>query len=138
LLQELKNYPGTVELVRGLPKSTESITIADNVNVYNHAPATLLNKLICESEYVISRSGYTTVMDLLKLQKKSILVPTPGQAEQEYLAEYLHQKQFAYTVTQQQFSLQAALQAAREFPYHEYTASMEDYKSVIEKLLTSP
>jgi UDP-N-acetylglucosamine:LPS N-acetylglucosamine transferase len=76
-------------------------------------------------------------MDLLKLQKKSIFVPTPGQAEQEYLAEYLHNKQLAYTVSQQQFSLQTALRAAHQFAYSMQAFSMEDYKLVIREFFTT-
>jgi len=135
LLHELNGYTGKAVLVRGLPESKDVIKIGNNITVYNYAPVNLLNKLICSAAYIISRSGYTTVMDVLKLQKKSIFVPTPGQAEQEYLAEYLHSKQLAYTVSQQQFSLEAALKAAHQFPYSEQVFSMEDYKLVIRELL---
>lgn len=45
-----------------------------------------LEKLINESDVIISRAGYTTIMELLTLEKKAILIPTPGQFEQEYLA----------------------------------------------------
>ena len=47
-------------------------------------------KLLQESKVVISRSGYSTLMDLIETGNKSILIPTPGQAEQLYLAK-LHQ-----------------------------------------------
>ncbi len=87
-------------LIRGLPLENSDVIEEKNCTIYNHAPASLLNQLICNAELVISRSGYTTVMDLMKLGKKSILVPTPGQAEQEYLAIHLQQQQLAYTVTQ--------------------------------------
>lgn len=136
LLKELKGYTGKAVLVRGLPESKDEIRIGDNVTVYNYAPVNQLNKLICSTDYIISRSGYTTVMDLLKLQKKSIFVPTPGQAEQEYLAEYLHDKQFAYAVTQQEFSLHAALQAAHSFSYRQQAFLMEDYKLIIRQYVT--
>lgn len=134
LLNELKGYTGKAVLVRGLPKSTDDIKIGDNIIVYNYATVNQLNKLICNSEYIISRSGYTTIMDLLKLQKKSILVPTPGQAEQEYLAEFLHRQQFAYTIRQSRFSLQTVLQSAHEFSYQLPVFSMENYKPVIKDL----
>jgi uncharacterized protein (TIGR00661 family) len=137
LLRQLKGYTGKAVLVRGLPESMDDIKTEDNVTVYNYAPVNLLNKLICSAEYIISRSGYTTVMDLLKLQKKSIFVPTPGQAEQEYLAEYLYNKQLAYTVSQQQFSLQTALRAAHQFAYSMQAFSMEDYKLVIREFFTT-
>jgi len=51
-----------------------------------------LNLAINESKRVISRTGYTTVMDLIALNKKGILIPTPGQPEQEYLGDQLRQK----------------------------------------------
>ncbi len=45
-----------------------------------------LEQTFNESELVLCRSGYTTVMDLAKLGKKAFFIPTPGQFEQEYLA----------------------------------------------------
>ncbi len=51
-----------------------------------------LNKLILSTEWVICRSGYTSIMDLMKLDKKAILIPTPGQPEQLYLGDYLSHK----------------------------------------------
>ncbi len=53
-----------------------------------------LEKAINESEIVISRSGYTTIMDLAVLEKKAFFIPTPGQYEQEYLAKRL--KEFGH------------------------------------------
>lgn len=47
---------------------------------------------INSSEMVLCRSGYTTIMDLAKLEKKAFFIPTPGQYEQEYLAERLDDK----------------------------------------------
>lgn len=49
-----------------------------------------LEKLIDQSEMVISKAGYTTIMELVHLQKPGILIPTPGQFEQEYLATNIH------------------------------------------------
>jgi predicted glycosyltransferase len=37
---------------------------------------------------IICRAGYTSIMDLIALNKNAILIPTPGQTEQEYLAYY--------------------------------------------------
>ena len=136
LLQSLKYQPGKIVLVRGLPGETSNpIPATDNLTIYNHAPASLLNKLICNSEFVISRSGYTTVMDLLKLGKKSILVPTPGQAEQEYVAAHLYQNRLAYTVSQGHFSLSKALANARSFAYQLPEFPMEEYREVIRGMI---
>jgi len=56
-------------------------------------------------------------MDLAKLEKKSILIPTPGQTEQEYLAESLFQKKAAFKVEQKKFLLNPILEEAAKFNY---------------------
>lgn len=132
LLQQVKAYTGRVTLVRGLPLSAALPAAPENCTLLNHAPAALLHTLICPATLVISRCGYTTVMDLLKLQKKTILVPTPGQAEQEYLAHYLQQRLWAYTAPQKGFVLGKALAEANAFPYQiTNAASKDDYKPVL-------
>lgn len=50
-----------------------------------------LNQLLNRTKWVISSSGYSSVMDLIQINKKAILIPTPGQVEQEYLAQW-HRK----------------------------------------------
>ena len=52
-----------------------------------------LNEMISGAEFVICRSGYSSIMDLIKVNKPALLVPTPGQPEQEYLGHYLSDKQ---------------------------------------------
>ena len=85
--------------------------------VYDHLPAKALAPLIREAEVVLSRSGYSTVMDLATLGKRAVLIPTPGQTEQEYLGAYLAGKQWAVCVKQSEFSLTEAVRMARNFPY---------------------
>jgi uncharacterized protein (TIGR00661 family) len=135
LLKELEHQPGKIVLVSALPAAGNQVQEKNNLTIYNHAPAALLNELLCNAEMVISRSGYTTVMDLLKLGKKSILVPTPGQAEQEYLAVHLYEEQLAFTVSQNHFSLSKALSAANAFPFQQAAFNMENYKGVIRNLI---
>ena len=50
------------------------------------------DEILLEAQHVISRSGYSTLMDIAELKCKSRLIPTPGQAEQVYLAS-LHENQ---------------------------------------------
>jgi hypothetical protein len=56
-------------------------------------------------------------MDIVTLHKKSILIPTPGQTEQEYLASYLMGKKICVTVNQKKFSLKHDLDVARNSEY---------------------
>ena len=103
--------------MRGLPGEASIIPSTNMIKFYNHLRAGELNKEMMKAEYIISRSGYSTIMDVTKLQKKSILIPTPGQTEQEYLANHLLQKQIAFCVSQKEFSLTSALQKAKQFSY---------------------
>jgi UDP-N-acetylglucosamine transferase subunit ALG13 len=118
LLEELKAYTKQVVLVRGLPETGDVLEVNENVTVYNHLPAEELEVRIREASLVIARCGYSTVMDLAVLKKKSILIPTPGQTEQEYLAKYLMERNFAFCVEQKKFRLKHALDLARNFVYN--------------------
>ncbi len=120
LLQQLKFWQGDIIMVRGMPAEKNDLAVSSNIKAYNHLESSALNKLICQSEFIICRSGYSSVMDIIKLGKKSILIPTPGQSEQEYLADYLYQKRLAVRVQQKEFVLQKALEIAKKFPYMTY------------------
>jgi predicted glycosyltransferase len=64
-------------------------TEADNIDFFCLPAKQKLSELICQSKKIVCRSGYSTLMDLHLLEKKQLLlIPTPGQPEQEYLAEY--------------------------------------------------
>ncbi|GHT57084.1 hypothetical protein FACS18945_0480 [Bacteroidia bacterium] len=60
-----------------------------NANIVSHLSSEEMEFYLRNTPTVICRSGYSSVMDLLTLGCTAILVPTPGQTEQEYLAEYL-------------------------------------------------
>jgi predicted glycosyltransferase len=117
IIDEISHYNGTATVVRGLPASLSIVPSTGMIRFYNHLSAKELNEEMEKADWVIGRCGYSTVMDLVKLQKKSILVPTPGQTEQEYLAKYLEQKRIAMYVDQSNFSIGAILSNANSFDY---------------------
>ena len=83
--------------------------------------------LMNRSRVVLSRSGYSTVMDLFFLGKRAFLVPTPGQPEQEYIADLLDRRGWAHTQDQEGLRLREGYETAlrtRGFPSHGW--SMED------------
>ncbi|HEY0676636.1 MAG TPA: glycosyltransferase [Chitinophagaceae bacterium] len=140
MLKELKSHNSKAALVRGLPDGGESLQREElevnsgnaKLSVYDHLPAAELGSLIKKSKMVISRSGYTTVMDLVRMKKKSIMIPTPGQSEQEYLGKYLMQQRICVCISQHKFSLTAALQKAESFNYADMNAfDMDQYRSII-------
>jgi uncharacterized protein (TIGR00661 family) len=117
LMQQVKNTMLQILIVRGLPGEKINIeSPSDSVQILSHLPAKELNQVIQDSEIVVARAGYSTIMDLLVLEKKAVLIPTPGQKEQEYLAEYLFEKKWFYCCAQENFKLNEALKLAIEPP----------------------
>lgn len=117
LIQQAKSLPHHFILVRGLPENKEAPTTINHLISYPHLPAESLHTLIQEAELVIARCGYSTVMDLFCMGKKAILIPTPAQTEQEYLATYLSaQHPFFVTAKQEEISLPYLIAAASNLP----------------------
>lgn len=137
MLNELKTFNGKAMLVRGLPGNTKNLSAKSDLVIKNHLPAKELEKAFNESEYIISRSGYTTVMDICKLQKKSILIPTPGQTEQQYLAHHLQKQGWCLSVSQKNFTLSESLQKAQNFKYRLPDLNMEKYKEILTDFINS-
>lgn len=116
LLQQLAHHPCKALLVRGLPGHDQALPpLPDHVQAVNHLSAAALAQVLQQGDWVICRSGYTTVMDLVQLGQKAILVPTPGQTEQEYLGSYLQQQGLFYSVPQQLFNLLTDLKKAKSY-----------------------
>ena len=135
LLEQIRNMPGRTAIVRGLPGAADSPPPSGDALVVNHVPSHQLNEMVLASRFVISRSGYTTIMDLLGLNKKMILIPTPGQPEQEYLANYLASKDLAVTMTQSKFCLRAAEETAAKLRFQFMDEHMNEYKTVVRQFV---
>ena len=87
-------------ILEGKPgKVCESFSL-NNIVYYSHPEVNKTIKLLKESETIIARSGYTTIMELISIGRSALLIPTPGQTEQEYLAKYLSDKGWFSSVAQ--------------------------------------
>ena len=114
-------------LVRGLPGQVKNkLSFPPFLEVYDHLNAVELENKIAEAAFVISRCGYSTVMDLAIMQKKSILIPTPGQTEQEYLAGHLMDNNYALCISQEKFRLKPSIDLAKNFLYKPMPSSNAD------------
>jgi uncharacterized protein (TIGR00661 family) len=76
-----------IAMVRGCPAAKTSIVHKD-WKIYPHLPSDQLSEHVKNADLIVCRSGYSTIMDLFKLGKRALLIPTPGQTEQVYLADY--------------------------------------------------
>lgn len=118
LISQLKETREEIVLVRGLPGEMAKPQLPANISVFNHLPTPVMQEKILESEYLVSRSGYSTLMDAFTLQKKCIFIPTPGQTEQEYLGKMLTENKMALVYAQHRFQLATSLTEASHFNFH--------------------
>ncbi|MGM5469392.1 glycosyltransferase [Flavobacteriaceae bacterium LMO-SS05] len=106
LLKEFESFKGYVLFVKGTVENEQKRIEKGHMVIYNFMTSELLEKSLNESELIVSRSGYTSIMDLAKLNKKAYFIPTPGQYEQEYLANRLTEQGMVPSCHQDDFTLE--------------------------------
>ena len=92
LLAKLQTYPHeNIILIQGKVEAEQKVSKVSKVTVYNYMNTEELQEYILKADKIICRSGYSSIMDIHALGKlqNATLIPTPGQTEQEYLAEYI-------------------------------------------------
>jgi UDP-N-acetylglucosamine transferase subunit ALG13 len=136
MISEIAHYNGDATILRGLPGNHTLIPSSNMIKFYNHLSTNELRSQMLEAEYVISRSGYSTIMDAIQMNKKCIFIPTPGQTEQVYLARELTKKSIAVSMEQEKFSLNESLMLATSFPYELPLINNEELEPVIERFLS--
>ncbi len=138
IFKQLKFDERKILIIRGLPSKRE-IVDAPNIftEVVNHLPSIELSCAFQQADTIVCRSGYTTIMDLVKIEKNALLIPTPGQTEQEYLAKYLMEKQFFFSTEQEGFSLAKSFPAVSVFPFSKPQHDMEGFKKFLSEFVKS-
>ena len=106
LFSELKHSSKKILLVKGIIDRKQKTTTSKNITCYNYMTSNELEHAINESNIIIARSGYTTIMDLAKMNKKAFFIPTPGQYEQLYLAERLQKNDYVPYCKQDNFCIE--------------------------------
>jgi uncharacterized protein (TIGR00661 family) len=123
-------------VVRGKPEHKTRIKFAENIIMINSLQTEELSKAISISHIIVSRPGYSTLMDLSCAGARAIFVPIPRQTEQEYFAEELKRKKICYSETQDEFSLQRSLEKAKEYSgFVQHTVEQTVLRQRIEHLL---
>jgi predicted glycosyltransferase len=104
LTEALKTANKQAVILEGKPGREDLSSDTNPVESYSHADAAEIRSMILSASSIITRSGYTTIMELVSLGRSALLVPTPGQTEQEYLAEYMKQKGWFTNLSQKNLS----------------------------------
>lgn len=117
LWQQVQYYEGAIAFVEGTEDVPLRSSIPAHISYYTRVTKDALQPLLTNAHTVICRSGYSTLMDISCFGKKAIIIPTPGQTEQEYLARYLQQEHVYLSIPQQGFDLYRAMQQAETFSF---------------------
>ena len=129
LFKELADYNGNILFVKGKIEGEQRIETKQQFTIYNFMTSADLQTALNSCDLVISRSGYTTVMDLAKLGKKAFFIPTPGQFEQEYIAQNLNEQGIIPSCNQKEFSLKQ-LDRVKDFTGFDALDCNTDFESL--------
>ncbi|TKT92978.1 UDP-N-acetylglucosamine--N-acetylmuramyl-(pentapeptide) pyrophosphoryl-undecaprenol N-acetylglucosamine transferase [Dyadobacter frigoris] len=103
-------------VVGGNPGESVPDVLPLGIDYYTHLNAFQLQELMHSADLVICRSGYSTLMDLVVMEKKALLIPTPGQSEQEYLAANLSKQGLFFSTKQASLDLESDISEALKRP----------------------
>ena len=136
LLSQLSNIQHEkIIFVRGLPEATLKIKEKEHVEFINYMALNSLSKIMSDASLVICRSGYSTIMDLIKLHKKALLIPTPGQSEQLYLAQHLQEMNRFIARSQETVSLAKDIKTCRDSSATMMKVNFSEYKNALGEIL---
>lgn len=116
ILEQVGDLRERVVVSLGKPEEAGLCWTRGRATVYAYVNRQQQQALMNRAHLVVSRSGYTTMMELAELGRQALLIPTPGQLEQEYLADlHLRQGNF-YSVTQKALDLPRDIAIASRYP----------------------
>ncbi|MFT4307760.1 MAG: glycosyltransferase family protein [Candidatus Woesearchaeota archaeon] len=93
-----------------------SVRMIGGVSVHGSLGREEQERMLNRAQLVLTRSGYSTIMDLAQAGTRGLLIPTKGQPEQEYLARYHASKGNYYSTRLEDLDLKRQLPIARSFP----------------------
>ena len=133
-----KKLEGKKVFLLGNPGGGEKEELAGNITVYPYISGEDRITFMNRAKMIIGRAGYTTLMDLAELEKKALIVPTPGMSEQEYLARYHKSKGTLYSVEQDEINLARDVEVARSFsgikPLHKTAVSVKNFLRIVDSI----
>jgi uncharacterized protein (TIGR00661 family) len=135
ILPKIKHLKGKIVIALGIPEK-KFVKTKKNVTIHSFLDSKQQETMMNRAKMIITRSGYTTMMELCELDvKNALLIPTPGQTEQEYLADiYTLRNQF-YHVTQYDLDLVRDVALARKFSGFKQKLKTKDSVAKVMKLI---
>jgi spore coat polysaccharide biosynthesis predicted glycosyltransferase SpsG len=128
----LEKHENRTLFLGGKPDTETEPEHSGKITFINHLQASAMKEVLEKSNSIISRSGYTTIMELISLNRGALLIPTPGQTEQEYLARYLEERGWFRWMPQNKISSAITLTSEKPVWTEEM---MNESKLLLEKAL---
>lgn len=135
VIKQLEKLEGSFCIVAGKPGENKPEPTG-SIEYYGHLDTPELQKKIMQADIVLSRPGYSTIMDLAVLGSKAIFVPTPGQTEQEYLGERYMKMGQHYSVRQKELNLKLALEEAKKYSGFSRVGENVELRKVVQEFLS--
>jgi uncharacterized protein (TIGR00661 family) len=124
-----------IVITLGKPETHEVRRMGRNITVHGHLDRAKQQEMMNRAKMIVSRSGYTTVMELVELGKNALFVPTPGQTEQVYLSDYYEQIGTFHSVSQYTIQLAEDIAVAHTYPgYPAMSKTAENVRRLYEEL----
>jgi UDP-N-acetylglucosamine transferase subunit ALG13 len=134
VLEALPKLSGRIVVTLGKPGNDDGVREIDGATVYDYLNRERQAEMLNRAKLVMTRSGYTTLMELAALGRKALFVATPGQSEQEYLARFHRAKGYVWSEEQKHLDLPRDLQrasAATGIPRMDAAASVGRFLAAI-------
>ncbi len=118
LERKISRWPGLKAAESSLVRGTSSKRMQVypmGMEVHDLADSETISRLLATHELMVCRPGYSTLCDLWQSNNKSLLIPTPGQTEQEYLGNRMQDTGLAMNVQQDLFKPDKNLSEALQY-----------------------
>lgn len=132
ILKQIEDIPGHCVVVLGKPEMKQTVTSLRGHEIISHLDRNTLSKYMSRADVIVSRAGYSTIMEMISFKKPALFIPTPGQTEQEYLAGRLNGSGLFYCVTQDKIDLVHDIKKAKEVSFKEvFTGQINDVAQIL-------
>lgn len=134
VLDALPRLSGKIIVTLGRPKDDGERREVAGTTVYGYLDRRRQAEMLSRAKLVMTRSGYTTLMELAGLGRKALFVATPGQSEQEYLAKFHRERGHVWSVEQKHLDIPRDLELARAaagIPRMDASASVGNFLAAI-------
>lgn len=138
VLARVRELPGRVVVALGRPEHASrppERLEGGRIVIHGHLDRHRAEGMMSRARLVVTRSGYTTLMELAELGRRALLVPTVGQSEQEYLADRLERLGRMHGVRMRDLDLPRDVDRARGYrglpPMHPTKESVDRFMSVV-------